>query len=73
MIPVLISESALRDLEDVWAFVAQESAESATGLLRPLLERAFRLGEFPNAARETEGLPETRRVNVRALSRLRLR
>ncbi|PWB43821.1 MAG: hypothetical protein C3F10_10330 [Dehalococcoidia bacterium] len=45
MIPVLISEAALRDIEDIWAFVSFESPESATALIRLLLERAFSLTE----------------------------
>ena len=65
MIPVLISEAALRDIEDIWAFVSIESPESATALVRLLLERAFGLKEFPNAGSRVPGHPGTRRVMVR--------
>lgn len=65
MIPVLISEAALRDIEDIWAFVSLESPESATALIRLLLERAFSLGEFPHAGSLASGHPGTRRVVVR--------
>lgn len=65
MIPVLISEAALRDIEDIWAFVSLESPESATALIRLLLERAFSLREFPGAGAAVSGHPGTRRVLVR--------
>jgi plasmid stabilization system protein ParE len=65
VIPVLISEAALRDIEDIWAFVSIESPESATALMRLLLERAFSLKEFPNSGSSIPGHPGTRRVMVR--------
>jgi plasmid stabilization system protein ParE len=65
VIPVLISEAALRDVEEIWTFVSLESPGSATTLIRLLLERAFSLGEFPNAGSRVAGHPGTRRVMVR--------
>jgi len=65
VIPVLISEVALRDVEDIWAFVSLGSPESANVLMRLLLERAFSLGQFPNAGAPVAGHPGTRRVMLR--------
>ncbi len=75
MAPVIWAPAALKDAEDIAAYVARDSADQAALLVARLIEATDRLAEFPESGRVIPEIahPDCREVivgNYRVMYRL---
>lgn len=65
---VVITDDAIRDLGQIWDFLAKSSIEAADRVAEELVARAIRIGLAPFAAPVMIGRErtQTRRVNLRS-------
>ena len=59
-----LSDPAIQDLEEIYAFVAARSRPAAGALVDQFTERFERLAEMPGMGRRREELPQTLRSSI---------